>query len=233
MTFVWKDKALRAAGRRGVAKARAYGLATNRRAPITLARVRWLERPELPITEREKTGRAPAAEMAQKSQSSVHSPRERRFNILRPAEPSRALERRGRQSPNARRGATWRGLYGRQRGARLDTKGRVFYVPPQAKRIDLIGFAVELELVAGDLKSRMSLGDWLSVIIICAAIAATGIALAWVVGRSEMCVTISDSHFPPTSNKCICLIAYWWFPAQPSQTPLFVAADIAAVEIAR
>jgi hypothetical protein len=32
----------------------------------------------------------------------------------------------------------------------------------------------------------MSLGDWLSVIIICAAIAATGIALAWAVGRSEM-----------------------------------------------
>jgi hypothetical protein len=32
----------------------------------------------------------------------------------------------------------------------------------------------------------MSLGDWLSVIIICAAVAATGIALACVVGRSEM-----------------------------------------------
>jgi hypothetical protein len=30
----------------------------------------------------------------------------------------------------------------------------------------------------------MSLGDWLNVI--CAAVAATGIALAWVVGRSEM-----------------------------------------------
>ena len=47
------------------------------------------------------------------------------------------------------------------------------------------------------------------------------------------CITIGDSHFLPTSNKCICLIPYWWFPAQPSQTPLFVAADIAAVEIAR
>jgi hypothetical protein len=151
MTFAWKDKALRAAGLRGVAKARAYGLATNRRAPITLARVRWLERPELPITEREKTGRAPPGEMPQKSQSSVRSPREHRFNILRPAEPSRAPEHSGRQSLNARRGATWRGLYGRQRGARLDTTGRVFYLP-QAKRIDLIGFAVELELVAGDLK---------------------------------------------------------------------------------
>ena len=61
MTFVWKDKALRAAGKRGVAKARAYGLATNRRVPITLAKVAWLERPEIPISEQEKTGKPPAA----------------------------------------------------------------------------------------------------------------------------------------------------------------------------
>jgi hypothetical protein len=60
MTFVWKDKALRLAGKRGVAKARAYGLAANRRVPITLAKVRWLERPEIAISEREKTGKAPA-----------------------------------------------------------------------------------------------------------------------------------------------------------------------------
>jgi hypothetical protein len=59
MTFVWKDKALRAASRRGVAKARAYGLATNRRAPITLARVRFLERSIIPASERELTGKAP------------------------------------------------------------------------------------------------------------------------------------------------------------------------------
>jgi hypothetical protein len=135
MTFVWKDKALRAAGLRGVAKARAYRLATNRRAPITLARVRFLERPIIPASERELTGKPPAGEVAPKMQSSVRS----------------RGERRGRQGPNAWRGATWRGRYGRQRGARLDTKGRVFYMP-QAKRIDLIGFAVELELVAGDLK---------------------------------------------------------------------------------
>ena len=60
MTFVWKDKALRLAGKRGVAKARAYGLATDRRVPITLAKVAWLERPEIPISEREKTGKPPA-----------------------------------------------------------------------------------------------------------------------------------------------------------------------------
>ena len=62
MTFVWKDKALRAAGKRGVAKARAYGLATNRRVPITLAKVRWLERPIIPASERELTGKPPAGE---------------------------------------------------------------------------------------------------------------------------------------------------------------------------
>jgi len=127
MTFVWKDKALRAAGKRGVAKARAYGLATNRRVPITLARVRWLERPVIPASERELTGKPPAGEAAQKSQSSVRLLRERHFNILRPAQPSRAPERSGRQSPNARRGATWRGLYGRQRGARLDIAGATFW----------------------------------------------------------------------------------------------------------
>ena len=133
MTFAWKDKALRAAGKRGVAKARAYGLATNRRAPITLAKVHWLERPILPASERELTGKAPTRDHssvptrdsgpAQKSQSSVRSPRKRRLNILRPAEPSRAPEHGGRQSPNARSGATWRGLYGRQRGARLASSG--------------------------------------------------------------------------------------------------------------
>jgi hypothetical protein len=32
----------------------------------------------------------------------------------------------------------------------------------------------------------MSLGDWLSVIIISVGVAATGIVLAWVVARSEM-----------------------------------------------
>ena len=32
----------------------------------------------------------------------------------------------------------------------------------------------------------MSLGDWLSVIIISVVVAATGIVLAWVVARSEM-----------------------------------------------
>jgi hypothetical protein len=32
----------------------------------------------------------------------------------------------------------------------------------------------------------MSLGEWLSVIIISVSIAATGIVLAWVVARSEM-----------------------------------------------
>jgi hypothetical protein len=32
----------------------------------------------------------------------------------------------------------------------------------------------------------MSLGELASIAIVCAAIAATGIALAWVVGRSEM-----------------------------------------------
>jgi hypothetical protein len=32
----------------------------------------------------------------------------------------------------------------------------------------------------------MSLGEWVSVITICAVVAAIGIALAWVVARSEM-----------------------------------------------
>ena len=71
MTFVWKDKALRAAGKRGVAKARAYGLATNRRAPITLAKVRWLERPIIPASARELTGKPPAGEVAPRMQSPV------------------------------------------------------------------------------------------------------------------------------------------------------------------
>src|SRR5215471_11083503 len=117
MTFVWKDKALRAAGKRGVAKARAYGLATNRRAPITLAKVRWLERPIIPASERELTGKAPAGAVAPKMQSSIRSPCERRLPSSVPLSHQRAPERSGRQSPNARKGATWR-------RARLDTKGR-------------------------------------------------------------------------------------------------------------
>src|SRR5215471_20539576 len=50
---------------------------------------------------------------------SVRTPRS--ANVLRPENSD--SERRGRQSPNARRGATWRGLYGRQRGARLASEG--------------------------------------------------------------------------------------------------------------
>jgi hypothetical protein len=150
MTIVWKRKAIIAAGIRGRRKA-ALVMAAARPRPITLARVQWLERPEIPISEREKTGTPPAREVAPKMRSSVRSPRERRSGSSVPLSRHRAPERSGRQSPNAQRGATWRGLYGRQRGARLDTTGRVFYVP-QLKRIDLIGFAVELELVPGDLK---------------------------------------------------------------------------------
>jgi hypothetical protein len=138
MTFAWKDKALRAAGKRGVAKARAYGLATNRRAPITLARVRFLERPILPASEREVTGKGPTSDNssvptrdsrpAQKSHSSVRSPRERRLTSSVPLSRHRAPERRGRQRPSARRARTRAGLYGRQRGVRLGTRDRVFCV---------------------------------------------------------------------------------------------------------
>ena len=137
MTFAWKDKALRAAGQRGVAKARAYGLATNRRAPITLAKVHWLERPILPASERELTGKAPARDNssvptrddsrpAQKSQSSVRSPRERRSGSSVPLSRHRAPERSGRQDPNAWRGATWRGLYGPCEALGWIQRGRVF-----------------------------------------------------------------------------------------------------------
>jgi hypothetical protein len=122
MTFAWKDKALRAAGKRGVAKARAYGLATNRRAPISLARVRFLERPVIPASEREKTGKPPAREVAPKMQSSVRSPRERRLTSsvpLRPGERRAQTRVRGRQP----KGAAWRGLDRDEHGARLASEG--------------------------------------------------------------------------------------------------------------
>jgi hypothetical protein len=158
MTFAWKDKALRAAGQRGVAKARAYGLATNRRAPITLAKVHWLERPILPASERELTGKAPARDNssvptrddsrpAQKSQSSVRSPREGRLASSLSLSRHRAPERSGRQGPNAWRGAI-AGFTAPCEALGWIQRGRVFF-RAQAKRIDLIGFAVELELVAG------------------------------------------------------------------------------------
>jgi hypothetical protein len=146
MTFAWKDKALRAAGQRGVAKARAYGLATNRRTPITLARVRFLERPIVPASEREVTGKAPARDNssvptrdsrpAQKSQSSVRSPR----------------QRRGRQRPSARRARTRAGLYGRQRGAKLRKAAGVFWVARKiadpSRRACVVALAAVVGVVA-------------------------------------------------------------------------------------
>jgi hypothetical protein len=183
MTFVWKDKALRAAGRRGVAKARAYGLANNRRAPISLARVRFLERPVIPASEREKTGKPPAREVAPKMQSSVRSPRERRLTSSVPLSHHKAPQRNGRQNPNARRGVTWRGPYGRQRGARLDTRVEFFTCHRRSELICRL--CCGARACAPGFKSRMSLGDWLSVIVICAAVTAIGIALARVVRRSE------------------------------------------------
>ena len=41
----------------------------------------------------------------------------------------------------------------------------------------------------------MSLGEWVSAITICAGVAAIGIALAWVVGRSEMASRSSILRF--------------------------------------
>jgi hypothetical protein len=111
MTFVWKDKALRLAGKRGVAKARAYGLATNRRVPITLPRVRFLERPILPASERELTGKAPTRDSSEgstrdrpapKMQSPVRPRRARFLSRSRPRHPplrqlQKSAARSGRQ----------------------------------------------------------------------------------------------------------------------------------------
>jgi hypothetical protein len=46
----------------------------------------------------------------------------------------------------------------------------------------------------------MSLGDWVSVITICAVVAAIGIALAWVVGRSEMAFRDRKAELHETAN---------------------------------
>jgi hypothetical protein len=46
----------------------------------------------------------------------------------------------------------------------------------------------------------MSLGEWVSAITICAAVEAIGIALAWVVGRSEMASRDRKAHLHKTAN---------------------------------
>ena len=58
MTIVWKRSAINAAGKRGRARAKlAAGWNQAARATPSLARVRWLERPMIPETERERTAR--------------------------------------------------------------------------------------------------------------------------------------------------------------------------------
>ena len=60
MTIVWKRSAINAAGKRGRARAKlAAGWNQAARAIPSLARVRWLERPIITETERERTGNAP------------------------------------------------------------------------------------------------------------------------------------------------------------------------------
>jgi hypothetical protein len=57
VTIVWKRSAINAAGKRGRARAKlAAGWNQAARAIPSLARVRWLERPIITETERERTG---------------------------------------------------------------------------------------------------------------------------------------------------------------------------------
>jgi len=46
----------------------------------------------------------------------------------------------------------------------------------------------------------MSLGEWVSAITICAGVAAIGIALAWVVGRSELASRDRRAQLHETAN---------------------------------
>ena len=62
MTIVWRRLAIVAAGKRGRARAKlAAGWNQAARATPSLARVRWLERPVILETERERTGKTPRA----------------------------------------------------------------------------------------------------------------------------------------------------------------------------
>jgi hypothetical protein len=89
VTIVLRKAAIIAAGNRGRRKA-ALAMAAARPRPITLAKVAWLERTILPMTERELTGKAPTRDTVKgllatdrhENRISVRTPRS--ANVLRP-----------------------------------------------------------------------------------------------------------------------------------------------------